>query len=175
MKLNMGCGRHILPDYTNVDIQASEAAAPLVPDILCDLRTVPLPDQVAEEVMAIHVFEHFYYWETPAVITEWRRLLQPGGKLVLELPDLKKCCANIVEGLGLDGGGKNPHALGLWGLYGDPREEDPYMHHKWGWCPETLTNLLVQFNFERITEQATQWHRGGRKRRDMRIEAYRPL
>jgi hypothetical protein len=48
--------------------------------------------------MAIHLFEHFYRWECERVLAEWRRLLKPRGRLVLELPDLHKCCLNIVKG-----------------------------------------------------------------------------
>src|SRR3954465_10914899 len=119
MKLNMGCGQRVLPDYTNVDIQIWPHNPTTCgdPDIICDLRSVPLPDGCASEVMAIHVFEHFFLWEAPAVLTEWHRLLRPEGKLVLEMPDLIKCCTNIINGIGLvDTGGKNPHALGMWGL-----------------------------------------------------------
>lgn len=170
MKLNVGCGRHVLKGWTNIDIQPSKDAIH-PPEILADLRTIPLPDGCAEELMAIHVFEHFYFWEVASVLAEWRRLLAPKGLLVLELPNLMKCCQNIVKGIGLDGGGKNPHALGMWGLYGDPRTEDPYMHHKWGWTPGTLGNLLQAHGFESVTEKETQWHRGGRKHRDMRLEA----
>ena len=170
MKLNVGCGRHVLDDYTNADIQVS-AHAKRAPEILCDLRKIPLPNSCADELMAIHVFEHFFYWEVPAVMTEWRRLLKPGGLIVLEMPNILKCCWNIIHGIGMEGGGKNPHALGLWGLYGDPRDEDPYMHHKWGWAPTTLKTLLLEFGFHKVEEKETQWHKGGRKHRDMRIEA----
>jgi len=170
MKLNVGCGRHVLDGWTNIDIQPSRHSK-VPPNILCDLRSIPLADSCAREVMAIHVFEHFYLWEIPAVITEWKRLLRPRGILILEMPNLVKCCHNIIHGIGLEGGGKNPHAMGLWGLYGDPRDEDPYMHHKWGWSPSTLTTLLTSYGFGKIRETVTQWHRGGRDNRDMRIEA----
>lgn len=169
MKLNMGCGRHILKDWTNIDIKPAGRGAD--PDIICDLRKIPLPDGVAEEVMAIHVFEHFYLWEVPKLIMEWHRLLQMGGLLVLELPDLLKCCQNLLDGLDMQAGSKNPLQMGMWGLYGDPRDEDIFMMHRWGWSPESLRTFLSQYGFGDIKEAPTQWHGAGKLRRDMRIEA----
>src|SRR3972149_11779816 len=164
MKVNVGCGRHVLEGWVNVDIQTSRQQKELKsPEIISDLRSIPLPDGCAAVVMAIHVFEHFYLWECPAVITEWARLLRPGGQLILEMPDVVKCCKNIVNGVGLEGGGKNHHALGLWGLYGDPRDEDPYMCHHWGWSPKTLKNFLKSYSFGEFKDEPTLWHRGGRK------------
>jgi len=166
MKLNLGCGRHVLEGWTNIDVQTSPHAR-CAPEILCDLKTIPLPDACAEEAMAIHVFEHFYFWEIPSVLHEWRRLLQPGGRLVLELPNLIKCCQNVIDGKMK--GGKDPHQLGMWGLYGDPREEDPYMVHRWGWSPVTLKAMLESHGFTQVREEPTKWHPAGRDHRDMRL------
>lgn len=168
IKINAGCGRHVLDGWVNIDVQPSRHAN-RDPDILCDLRTIPLPDGCADEIMSIHVFEHFYLWEAEVLLKEWHRLLVPGGKLALEMPDLIKCCRNIVNGIGMDGGGKNPHAMGLWGLYGDPRDKDPFMGHHWGWAPKTLKTFLQEHGFGRIAEEIPQWHAGGKKNRDMRI------
>jgi ubiquinone/menaquinone biosynthesis C-methylase UbiE len=167
MKLNIGCGRHVIDGWTNVDIQRSPHAK-RDPEILSDVRTIPLPDACADELMAIHLFEHFYLWETPALIGEWKRLLKPGGLLALELPNIVKCCRNIVKDVeaGLDS-----QPLGMWGLYGDPRAQDPYMTHRWGWSPKTLTAFLAEHGFADIKEEVTQWHGLGRKHRDMRIVA----
>lgn len=172
MKINAGCGRHVLEGWTNVDIQRSPHAK-RGPEILCDLRKIPLPDECASELMAIHVFEHYYLWEAHDVLMEWHRLLEPNGMLVLEMPNLIKCCQNIVKGIGLESGGKNPHALGLWGLYGDPRDEDVYMGHHWGWAPSTLKAFLEEHGFGSVREETTQWHAGGRRHRDMRLVSYK--
>lgn len=170
MKVNVGCGRHVLDGWTNVDIQRSQFAH-RDPEIFADLRKIPLPDECADEVMAIHVFEHFYLWECPDVIAEWRRLLKPGGILALELPNVVKCCENIIKGIGIEGGGKHADQLGLWGLYGDPQHQDPYMGHRWGWSPQTLTKFLAEHGFMKMKEEPTKWHPGGRAHRDMRIVA----
>lgn len=153
----------------NCDIQRNPDA-PRAPEILCDAKSIPLPDGCANTVMAIHVFEHFYRWEAEKVVAEWRRLLRPGGVLILELPDLIKCCKNVIDGVMR--GGKNPDQLGRWGLYGDPRTENKFMCHPWGWAPDELTGFLRANGFGRVDQRPTQFHPAGRNHRDMRLEAY---
>jgi SAM-dependent methyltransferase len=170
MKINAGCGGRYLADYTNVDIAPAPGKTP--PDILCDLRSIPLADGCADEVMAIHVLEHFYRWEVDDVLREWKRLLRPGGLLVLELPDIMKCCRAVLSGTFR--AGKHPDQAGMWGIYGDPRDANPYMGHKWGWHPKTLRDLLTRHEFIDINDKETQWHPVGRTERDMRMEARKP-
>ena len=78
-KLNIGCGKRVLPGWVNIDINAHPKAK-RTPDILCDARQIPLPDMCASVVMALHVIEHFYRWEVEEVLAEWRRLLSPGRR-----------------------------------------------------------------------------------------------
>jgi ubiquinone/menaquinone biosynthesis C-methylase UbiE len=157
VKINAGCGRHKLPGFVNVDVQGD-------PDLTADLRAIPLPDGCADELQAMHVIEHFYLWETPAVLTEWRRLLKPGGRLVLELPNLEAACRNVLAGL--------PDQMGLWPLYGDPSHADPFMCHRWAYTPASIKALLAEHGFRSIKILPPQTH-GRRANRDMRVEATR--
>lgn len=169
MRINVGCGRHVLDGWTNVDVQRSPKAK-RDPEILAQATAIPLPDGCASEVMAIHLFEHFYYWEAPKALAEWHRLLKPGGLLVLEMPDVKKCAKNLlrlIEGEDI----KSLDSLAMHGLYGDPREQDPWMGHRWGWTPKTIKPVLKKAGFGSFTEPPTQWHAIGRTLRDFRIEA----
>lgn len=168
MRINIGCGKRVLDGWTNCDV-VRNPEAPRDPEILCDARAVPLPDGCADTVMAIHVFEHFHRWDAEAVLAEWKRLLKPGGDLILELPDLVKCCRNYLDGRMK--GGKDPDQLARWGIYGDPRTRDPYMCHPWGYAPDELIALLRACGFRSAVEKPTQFHPAGRKHRDMRIEA----
>lgn len=161
MKLNIGCGRMVLDGWTNCDVQVSPKA-PRPPEILCDAKSIPLEDESAEIVMALHLIEHFYFWEVPDVLAEWRRLLKPSGTLILELPDLAKACKNLLDGKG--------DQWSMWPLYGDPSHEDPFMCHRWGYTPATLAKLLRENGFVDVKFSAPQTH-GRRKQRDMRAEA----
>lgn len=161
IKLNLGCGKKVLDGYINIDIVSSPKAA-REPEILCDLRKLTLEDDYADEAIAIHVIEHFYVWEVCDVLIEWRRVLKPGGLLVIECPDILKSARNLLD--------RTPPQESIWGIYGDPLECNEYMSHKWGWTPETLTLYLQQAGFGKIREADPQWH-GKRKLRDMRLEA----
>ena len=163
MKIHLGCGKHILDGYTNCDA-VKHTQAPRQPDILCDVKSVPLPDQCADEVLAVHILEHFYRWEVEAVLAEWRRLLKPNGLLVLELPDIKKAARLLLEDA--------PDKFSMWPLYGDPSWKDPLMCHRWGWTHDTLKPVLLACGFTGIIERNPQWH-GRKVKRDMRLEARR--
>ena len=161
MRLNVGCGRMVLDGWVNVDVQASPKA-PRPPDYLADIRSLPFEDRSADVLMAIHVVEHFYRWEVQSLLIEWWRVLKDGGILILELPNLEAACRNVLENKG--------DQMGMWPLYGDPSHKDPYMCHRWGWTPATLTKELEAVGFRKIKSAPTEYH-GKRHDRDMRLEA----
>jgi len=170
LKLNIGSGRHAgLAGYTSVDLARSPHAS-CDPDIIANALSIPLPDGCAEEVMAIHLFEHLRVWEAPLALAEWHRLLQPGGLLVLEMPDIKKCCKNLVKLVDTEDL-KSIDSLAMHGIYGDPSDKDPLMGHAWGWTPKTLKGVLKKAGFGRFVDAETRWHPIGRRLRDFRVEA----
>lgn len=164
MRLNIGAGKRRIAGYTGVDAVPREAA-----DIVAPANAIPLPDGCADEVLAVHLVEHILPWEVPGTLAEWGRLLKPGGLLVVELPDVVKCCRNIVAGFTKPG--KHPDQLGMWGLYGDNRDEDPWMLHRWGWTFKSLAPLVASAGFTNIVERQTKYHPIGRDVRDFRLEA----
>ena len=169
VKIHVCCGRKVLDGWTNVDVVASPKA-PHPPEILASALEIPLPDGCADEIMCIHGFEHLYRWEAPKALIEWHRLLKPSGLLVLEMPDGRKCAKNLLR-LAETEDLKSLDALAMWGLYGSPLEEDPFMTHRWAWWPKSLRKLLKEHGFGDFKEPETQWHPIGRRLRDFRIEA----
>ena len=73
---NLGCGKKKWDGWINVDLHSDIA------DIQCDLRKLELATDSADAVAAIHVLEHFYEWEVYDLLTEWKRVLKPGGKIL---------------------------------------------------------------------------------------------
>lgn len=167
LKLNLGCGGRRIEGFTGVDAVARPAV-----DVIAAADKLPFGDSEAAEIMAIHLFEHLEPWNAQGALEEWFRVLKSGGKLVLEMPDIIKCCQNIIDGVMR--GGKHPDQLGYWGAYGDPRLKDVYMLHRWGYCFKTIKPMLEKAGFIKVTEHRTQYHPAGRDCRDFRVEAVKP-
>lgn len=153
VRLNLGAGNKQIEGWTSVDLAGE-------PDVVADIRELPFADGYADEVMAIHVLEHLFRWDVGSALKEWRRVLKPGGLLILELPDLVKCCRAVLAG--------ERDRLTVWGLYGDPGYKDPLMVHKWGWTQEELTTELRGAGFTKVKLRDVQFHKPAR---DMRLEA----
>jgi predicted SAM-dependent methyltransferase len=163
MRLNIGCGKKRLPGYTGVDMAAREGV-----DIVAPADRIPLPDGVADEVLAIHLLEHVFAWEAPALLREWHRLLKRGGQLTLEMPDLMKACRNLAEDRKV---GKHPDQGHIWAIYGDDTLRDPLMMHKTGWWFDRLKPVVEAAGFVDVVERETVFHPVGRGVRDFRLEA----
>lgn len=161
IKLNLACGNKILPNYINCDLTNFYSDSPTQkPDVVCDIRTLPFDDNYADEILAVHIIEHFHLWEVGAVLNEWKRVLKPNGVLILECPDLNKILFWFT---------KIPivPSLTIIGLYGDQRFKAPSMNHHWAWTPDTLSLMLKEAGFRELQCKAPEFHIPCR---DMRIE-----
>lgn len=164
IKLNLGCGRRKKTGYINVDVTQR---GDIQPDIEADVRDLPFHENYADEVLAVHVIEHFYLWEVDQVLNEWIRVLKPGGKLIIECPDIVKACYHMIKAISE---GTEPHKqFTMWPIYGDPDHKDPLMCHRWGWTPQSLGSRLKSLGMKEIEEKDAQYHMG--PVRDMRLEA----
>lgn len=166
MRLNIGAGDKRITGWTGIDIVPGKGV-----DIVSPMHAIPLPNECAEELMAIHVIEHVFSWEAPAALSEWNRLLKPGGKLILELPDVLKACRNLAKDIKTSK--KYPDQLSMWALYGDDRWQNPLMMHKAGWWFDRLRPVVEAAGFTNVTEHPTVFHAVGRDVRDFRLEAYK--
>lgn len=107
MKLNLGCGDKILPGYVNVDV--AETRAGRRPDVLCDLHALTrFEDNSVDEILSVHVVEHFWRWEVVGVLKEWDLVLKAGGLMVLECPNLKSACEAFLANPDLQAGPGRP-------------------------------------------------------------------
>lgn len=163
MKLNICCGNKILDGYVNVDVQTYNGVKP---DVFADARRLPFADGSADEVLVVHAIEHFYRWELETVLAEWLRVLKPGGKLILECPNLLEACRMYVEAHQTDPVAINDQVT-MWPLYGDPRWKDPLMVHHWGYSPTTLAGVLREASFKDVKQEPAEFKL--KEPRDMRI------
>lgn len=161
VRLHLGCGKKKWDGFINVDLFGAY-------DVQADLKSLPFPDNYADEIVSIHVFEHFYRWEAQGVLDEWERVLKPGGRVVLELPCMNKVMHYISQCLQ----SKEPFLVrkSWFALWGDPNYRSVEMTHKWGYTKEELTELLQDAGFRDIQSTEPRYHM---KSRDMRMEAYK--
>lgn len=171
VRLNLGCGDKILRGYENVDVVASRLGR--TPDVLCDLHDLAVfPDDYADEVMAIHVVEHFWRWEIEDVLREWVRVLKPGGSMVLECPNLISACEEFLRDPERHSGQGQEGQRTMWVFYGDPAWKDPYMNHRWGYTPESLKALMEAVGLVEVRQEPAQYKL--REPRDMRVVGVKP-
>jgi len=170
-KLNLGCGDKILPNYINVDVAVARLGK--TPDVLCDLRKLtPFEDQSIDEILAVHVVEHFWHWEAVDILKEWVRVLKPGGLMILECPNLLSACLEILQNPDIATGPGPEGQRSMWVLYGDPSWKDPLMNHCWAYTPRSLGKVMYDAGLMNIRQEPAQFKL--REPRDMRIVAERP-
>jgi predicted SAM-dependent methyltransferase len=169
VKINVACGKQTWPGYFCVDAVRHPKAS-RAPDLLHAFQfdgeelvnPLPLTGGCAEELHSYHFLEHVYRWEATALLAEFRRLLAPGALLVLELPNIEAAARNLLAGM--------DDQMAMWPLYGDPEHRDPFMCHRWGYTPATVTALLCEAGFQQIKVLPPRTH-GAKTNRDMRVEA----
>ncbi|NVM45820.1 MAG: methyltransferase domain-containing protein, partial [Candidatus Lokiarchaeota archaeon] len=137
MKLNIGCGKKYDPDYCNIDLYED-----LVADRLMSAFKLEFNDNTCDEIKAIHIIEHLSFFETTYALSEFFRVLEPNGKLILETPDLEKSCQHYLEA----DGEQKKEILG-W-FFGIPHKG---LQHKICFPPFLLIELLENTGFDNIT------------------------
>jgi SAM-dependent methyltransferase len=85
-RLHLGCGEVRLKSFINIDIRKTAAT-----DRVLDVSRLDYPDDSIELIYASHVLEHFHRGRVPAVLREWCRVLEPGGKAVIVVPNFDRC------------------------------------------------------------------------------------
>ncbi len=162
INLNIGCGAKVWPGFTNIDFPANWSGRK--PDIECDIRQIPLPDNHADCAYAIHVLEHFYRWEAEDVLREWVRVLKPGGTLIIEVPCLDKVIHKFAQYI------KHKQEINpqmtMWRLYGDPFYKDPVMVHRWCWSVQELIAQMEEIGLKDVKYSDPEYHH---PEADMRI------
>lgn len=134
-----------------------------------DLLAMPFPNDHADRAVAVHVFEHFYFWDAPKFLAEVKRVLKVGGKIVLELPCMDKVFSHIAARLRK---GESPSPTFSWlAIWGDPRYESAAMTHKWGYCKADMVKVLTEAGFVDVKSEEPNYHF---PKRDMRFVATKP-
>ncbi|ALA61140.1 class I SAM-dependent methyltransferase [Nitrospira moscoviensis] len=142
-KLNLGCSVHRLPTYINVDVQEK-----FKPDIVSNATSLAFAgDNEYDLIRASHILEHFDLKDCRSVLAEWRRVLKPGGYLIVCVPFYEALAWRTVlwpKGLALDERTlKNGWINGLFAL-----DLPAEFRHKMVFSEASLRGLLHECGFQ---------------------------
>jgi SAM-dependent methyltransferase len=113
----------------------------LKPDVVCDVRYLPVPDQTFDVVHSSHTLEHFSWVSVDKVLREWVRILKVGGELRIVVPNLRYVAQRLLDDKILP--------TDMWVLYGE--QDYPKNFHAVGFTPILLEQLVKSMGvFENI-------------------------
>lgn len=142
--INLGCGNEYFQsdenvEWINVDMQENDGKVDVITDVSKEL---PFEDSTADIIVASHILEHIEMSLASDVIKEWMRVLKPGGKLFLTVPDgmalaeayVTKEITNYIFAVNMTG----PYHTGV------------HDHHRWVYDFDTLKERCQGFKVEKL-------------------------
>lgn len=173
IKLHLGCGGVRWKDFINVDLHLFDSEindtsrSGCVADAFADIRDLNLDDNLVDEIFLSHVFEHFTRWQGEDMLTDWFRILKPGGLLVIETPDFWRCVLWLFHPK------SEKRHLGRTQFYGNQWDRLEYETHRYLWSSREIKTACKMAGFEPIVlSHRTETHHSGR---DMRVVATKPF
>jgi predicted SAM-dependent methyltransferase len=160
--LNVGCGYALRrrlhpsfhgPEWREVRLDINPAVQP---DVLCSITDMgPVADGTVDAIWSSHNLEHLHRHEVPIALGEFLRVLRPGGRLLLTLPDLQSVAELVVkdqleaEAYMSRSGPITPLDM-MFGHGASLARGDRYMAHKCGFTMTTLRGLLERAGFAEV-------------------------
>lgn len=88
LKLNLCSGDDVRAGFINIDVRRTDPRV-LVRDLESGLLSF-MPDGVADEVLMNDCLEHISWRRVKALVADIARVLRPGGRLQVRVPDMGK-------------------------------------------------------------------------------------
>ena len=140
-----------------LDIDAS--VQPDVVGTMTDMGAVA--DGSVDAVFSSHNIEHLYPHEVALALAEFRRVLKPGGFVLITCPDLKSVCSlvaedKLTEAAYQSGMGPITPLDILYGHRGSMQQGNLYMAHRCGFTAKVLAGTLQAAGFSSAVKARPQ-------------------
>lgn len=149
MRLDIGAGDRPYQDGSGEWTHNDARPLPDI-EIVCDIRDLPKNVEAGscEAILARHVLEHFPHHQTVEVLTEWRSLMKPGARILIEVPNLEWQCQAILAASERDHRGEWTQDKVVVLMYGD--QDYPGNAHLTGFTSWTLMASMEAAGFNAI-------------------------
>lgn len=139
--VDLGCGCWKLkveksPNHSciGVDMGLSQQACKEA-DMICDVSTLPFKDETFDYAYSSHTLEDMHY--SDAVLTEWWRIIKPGGRLILYLPLTR----SVAKELGRED----------WeNFYPNKGEEGANVYHAKDFYPQEILDAIAKIGHAEV-------------------------
>jgi predicted SAM-dependent methyltransferase len=163
-KVHLGCWHRHIPGFLHIDL----CDMPHI-DYKSEISRLPfLPDGSVELIYCSHAFEYLDRDEANNALAEWRRVLRPGGRLRLAVPDFEALIAVYRHT------GELKNILGP--LYGRMQIDTPVgkvlLYHKTVYDEVSLKALLEHAGY--VQPERWDWRNTEHAQIDDHSQAYFP-
>ncbi|UZQ55026.1 tetratricopeptide repeat protein [Trichothermofontia sichuanensis B231] len=160
--LHVGCGAADInklpqqfrsPEWQEIRLDIDPSVHPDLLGSITDLSAVA--SNSVDAVYSSHNLEHVYHHEVPIALSEFYRVLKPGGFVLITLPDLQRVAEYVAQGkleepLYVSAAGPIAAIDILYGYSYDIARGNSYMAHRTGFTAKTLAEKLKQAGFSTV-------------------------
>lgn len=122
--------------WTIVNAQAGPAV-----DIVADIRDLSFSEASILEIYASHVMEHLSFAEVLSCLEKFYKILKPGGRLYISVPDIEILSEIILS----ENSNEEIKCHALRMMFGG--QVDEWDYHKSGWTQNILLQALISKGF----------------------------
>ena len=143
--LHLGSGGVMIRNFCNIDANPCALC-----DVVARIEKIKLRANSVDIIYTSHVFEHIPREQAKGVLGEWHRILKPGGKLYICVPDLEVLFKIYLDNLPFydKEGGRYLVDRACYLAYGG--QANKYDFHFYGYSFITLKTLLESVGFKDV-------------------------
>lgn len=143
--LNLGSGRTRIKGFLNID-----ASYGTLCDVVARVDKIKLSTDSVGVIYASHVFEHIPRAQARPVLAEWYRVLRPGGRLYICVPDQEVLFRVYLDSLPSYDTEEGRHLVDRASYLTYGGQADRHDFHFYGYSFTTLRYLLESVGFRDI-------------------------